>query len=192
MPASAVPMLMDRTGIAMVATKARQPSRTARGRRSTPRANRATSPLRGAVWSFRTHGRRNLSMPCPTLARTAGSRVTAVTTALFFFSGRSVHVQAPGQQPPQGQLRCEGDGRVIIKVDGKDYAVNAKAGPRYPLIQTIWNENTAPSVKIDRLILIGLTLCNWHTSSTKSVRKRGAAKKPGFDLLVSSAARKHK
>jgi len=118
--------------------------------------------------------------------------VTAVTTALFFFSGRSVHVQAPGQQPPQGQLRCEGDGRVIIKVDGKDYAVNAKAGPRYPLIQTIWNENTAPSVKIDRLILIGLTLCNWHTSSTKSVRKRGAAKKPGFDLLVSSAARKHK
>jgi len=93
--------------------------------------------------------------------------MAAVSTALFFFSGPSFHVQAPSQQPPQGQLRCEGNGGVIIKVDGKDYAVNAKAGPRYPVIQTIWNENTAPNVKIDRLILIGLTLCDWHTSSTK-------------------------
>ena len=102
--------------------------------------------------------------------------MAAVSTALFFFSGPSFHVQAPSQQPPQGQLRCEGNGGVIIKVDGKDYAVNAKAGPRYPVIQTIWNENTAPNVKIDRLILIGLTLCNWHTSSTKAVHKRGTAK----------------
>jgi hypothetical protein len=101
--------------------------------------------------------------------------MTAVTTALFFFSAPSALIQAPSQQARQGQLRCEGDGRVIIKVDGKDYGVNGKAGPRYPLIQTIWNENTAPNVKIDRLILIGLTLCNWHTSSTKAVPKRGAA-----------------
>ena len=102
--------------------------------------------------------------------------MAAVSTALFFFSGPSFHVQAPSQQPPQGQLRCEGNGGVIIKVDGKDYAVNGKAGPRYPVIQTIWNENTAPNVKIDRLILIGLTLCDWHTSSTKGLRKRGAAR----------------
>jgi hypothetical protein len=99
--------------------------------------------------------------------------VTAVTTALFAFSGASVQSHPPSEQA-QGQLRCEGDGGVIINVDGKDYAVNAKAGPRYPLIQTIWNENTAPHVKIDRLILVGLTLCNWHTSSTRAVHKRGA------------------
>ena len=33
-----------------------------------------------------------------------------------------------------GELRCEGGGAIIINVDGKDYAVNGMAGPRYPPI----------------------------------------------------------
>ena len=35
----------------------------------------------------------------------------------------------------KGELRCEGAGAVIINVDGKDYAVNGMAGPRYPPIE---------------------------------------------------------
>ena len=33
----------------------------------------------------------------------------------------------PSQKMTQGELRCEGPGAVIIKVDGKDYAVNGMA-----------------------------------------------------------------
>ena len=40
----------------------------------------------------------------------------------------------------QGELRCEGLGGVVINVGGKDYAVNGVAGPRYPPIESIWNE----------------------------------------------------
>ena len=60
-----------------------------------------------------------------------------------------------------GELRCEGRGAVIIKVDGRDYAVNGMAGPRYPPIQTLWNKKSQPQADIDRLIVQGLTLCAW-------------------------------
>jgi hypothetical protein len=61
----------------------------------------------------------------------------------------------------QGELRCEGAGAVIINVDGKDYAVNGRAGPAYPPIQSVWNSATYPETDIDRLIVRGLTLCEW-------------------------------
>jgi hypothetical protein len=61
----------------------------------------------------------------------------------------------------QGELRCEGSGGVIINVDGKDYAVNGKAGPRYPPIESIWNSATHPEADIDRILSRGLTLCDW-------------------------------
>ena len=60
-----------------------------------------------------------------------------------------------------GELRCEGRGAVIINVDGRDYAVNGMAGPRYPPIQTLWNKESQPQADIDRLIVQGLTLCAW-------------------------------
>jgi hypothetical protein len=60
-----------------------------------------------------------------------------------------------------GELRCEGSGAVVINVDGKDYAVNGMAAPRYPQIQGIWNEATYPEIDIDRLVVRGLTLCEW-------------------------------
>jgi hypothetical protein len=61
----------------------------------------------------------------------------------------------------QGELRCEGGGGVIIKVEGKDYAVNGKAGPRYPPIESIWNSTTHPEVDLSRILSRGLTLCDW-------------------------------
>jgi hypothetical protein len=61
----------------------------------------------------------------------------------------------------QGQLRCKGAGALIINVDGKDYAVNGKAGPSYPPIQRIWNSDNYPNLDIGRIIDRGLTLCDW-------------------------------
>jgi hypothetical protein len=61
----------------------------------------------------------------------------------------------------QGQLRCEGAGAVIVNVDGTDYAVNSLAGPHYPPIQRVWNSVTEPGADIDRIIVQGLTLCDW-------------------------------
>jgi hypothetical protein len=61
----------------------------------------------------------------------------------------------------QGELRCEGDGAVIINVDGKDYAVNGMAGPRYPPIERIWNSATHPEADVGRILSRGLTLCDW-------------------------------
>jgi|RhiMethySRZTD1v2_1073278.scaffolds.fasta_scaffold260346_3 hypothetical protein len=60
----------------------------------------------------------------------------------------------------QGELRCEGAEGVIINVAGKDYAVNDKAGPRYPPIQSIWNSATHPEADIERILSRGLTLCD--------------------------------
>lgn len=69
----------------------------------------------------------------------------------------------PSIKLAEGELRCERAGAVIINVAGKDYGVNGKAGPSYPPIQTIW---TVPQAKIDRLIVHGLTLCDWQTAAS--------------------------
>jgi len=61
----------------------------------------------------------------------------------------------------QGELRCEGAGGVVINVDGKDYAVNGMAGPRYPPIERIWNSATQPEADTGRILSRGLTLCDW-------------------------------
>lgn len=73
----------------------------------------------------------------------------------------------PSLKVAEGDLRCEGAGAVIIRIDGKDYALNGLASRSYPLIQTIWNETTGPKVNINSLIVHGLSLCDWHTASTK-------------------------
>jgi hypothetical protein len=74
-------------------------------------------------------------------------------------------INRPPHYTSEGELRCQGAGGVIIKVGGKDYAVNAMAGPGYPPIQSIWNETTFPRANIDRLIVRGLTFCDWETAS---------------------------
>jgi hypothetical protein len=80
--------------------------------------------------------------------------VLGVLALSSFGAGRSEKVM-------QGELRCEGDGGVIINVDGKDYAVNGKAGPRYPPIESICNNATRPEADIGRILSRGLTLCDW-------------------------------
>ena len=65
------------------------------------------------------------------------------------------------QNMTQGELGCEGPGAVIIKVDGKDYAVNAMAGSRYPPIESIWTSANHPEADIGRILDRGLTLCDW-------------------------------
>jgi hypothetical protein len=64
----------------------------------------------------------------------------------------------PFFNPAQGELRCEGPGAVVIKVAGKDYGL---AAARYPPIQRIWNSATYPEADTDRIIVRGLTLCDW-------------------------------
>ncbi|HKA99313.1 MAG TPA: hypothetical protein VKD02_00910 [Methyloceanibacter sp.] len=60
-----------------------------------------------------------------------------------------------------GELRCEGSGAIVIKVGGRDYAVNGMAGSRYPPLQSVWNQDSQPEINIDRLIAQGITLCDW-------------------------------
>jgi hypothetical protein len=45
----------------------------------------------------------------------------------------SIAIVVLGRNPvklAQGELRCQGGGAIIIKIDGKDYAVNGMAKPR--------------------------------------------------------------
>jgi hypothetical protein len=86
--------------------------------------------------------------------------VIITTFVLYLLGSPTLHLA-------EGQLRCEGAGAVVIRVSGKDYAVNGMASRNYPMIQTIWNETTGPKVNVDRLIAQGLTLCDWHTAATK-------------------------
>lgn len=58
---------------------------------------------------------------------------------------------------PQGWLRCEGKGAVILTVQGEDYAVNGMAGSRYAPMQAVWD----PSIDVGPIISRGLALCQW-------------------------------
>jgi hypothetical protein len=65
----------------------------------------------------------------------------------------------------QGELRCEGAGAVVINIDGTDYAVNGMASRRYPPIQRVWNSASHPESDIDRIVVRGLTLCDWGSKN---------------------------
>ncbi len=72
--------------------------------------------------------------------------------------------QAVGPASPHrvlGEIRCEGHGAIVINVDGRDYAVNGMASSRYTPIQSLWTKNSHPEIDIDRLIVQGITLCDW-------------------------------
>jgi hypothetical protein len=88
---------------------------------------------------------------------------------LFFKSGSSSEAPLLRSKSPskmaQGELRCEGAGAVVIKIDGTDYAVNGMASRRYPPIQRVWNNSSHPENDIDRIIVRGLTLCDWGSKS---------------------------
>jgi hypothetical protein len=87
--------------------------------------------------------------------------VAAIAVLVLAVLGLSSFGASRSEKVMQGELRCEGAGGVIINVDGKDYAVNGMAGPRYPPIQSIWNSATHPEADIERILSRGLTLCDW-------------------------------
>jgi hypothetical protein len=90
-----------------------------------------------------------------------GNPVLLIVTGSLLGSVAAVAFVWPFTNLMQGELRCEGRGAVIIKIAGKDYAVNAMASPRRPPIRAIWNTASYPETNIDRLIVKGLTLCDW-------------------------------
>jgi hypothetical protein len=107
---------------------------------------------------------------------------TSSTAALFFKSG-SLSKMTQGlffksgshSQMAQGELRCEGSGAVVINIDGADYAVNSMASRHYPPIQRIWNTATYPKSDIDRIIVRGLTLCDWSSKNHATLALKASA-----------------
>jgi hypothetical protein len=69
----------------------------------------------------------------------------------------------------QGELRCEGAGAVVINIDGADYAVNGMASRRYPPVQRVWNSASHPENDVDRIIVRGLTLCDWDSKNRSTL-----------------------
>jgi hypothetical protein len=62
---------------------------------------------------------------------------------------------------PEGHLRCEGSGAVILTVGGKDYAVNGMASTRYASIQPVCKQTKNSIIDVGPIISRGLTLCKW-------------------------------
>lgn len=94
--------------------------------------------------------------------------VTALTVGALLLALAGLGPHTAGQSSASivphhalGELRCEGSGAIVIKVEGRDYAVNGMAGSRYPPVQTVWNKTSHPEIDIDRLIVQGITLCDW-------------------------------
>jgi hypothetical protein len=73
-------------------------------------------------------------------------------------------------------VRCEGAGAIVINVDGADYAVNGKASRHYPTIQRVWNPTTFPETNLDRIIVRGLTLCDWSLKRPSTLALNAAAR----------------
>jgi hypothetical protein len=87
--------------------------------------------------------------------------VALFAIGLLFAGIATMGVRWPFANMAEGELRCESGGAVVVKIAGKDYAVNGMASTRYPPIQQIWNDANYPGTRIDRIITRGLTLCDW-------------------------------
>jgi hypothetical protein len=87
--------------------------------------------------------------------------VTLCVVGWLIIAVATLSLRWPFSSVGVGELRCEGSGAVVIKILGKDYAVNGMASSRYPPVQQIWNNQTYPDTDIDRLVARGLTLCDW-------------------------------
>jgi len=117
------------------------------------------------------------SIPAATALLMVGLTISSLG-ALFLKSGPPSENGPPSEavflksgspsKMAQGQVRCEGAGAVVINIAGADYAVNGMASRRYPPIQRVWNSGTHPESDIDRIIVRGLTLCDWGSKSNKA------------------------
>jgi hypothetical protein len=90
--------------------------------------------------------------------------ITLLTIAFTVGAAAVLATAWPFTNLAQGELRCEGAGAVVIRIAGRDYAVNGLASGRYPPVQSVWNSTTYPKTDIDRLIVEGLTLCDWQSA----------------------------
>jgi hypothetical protein len=82
-----------------------------------------------------------------------------ISSVLAVFEGNS------STQTAQGEVRCEGAGAVVVNIDGVDYAANGMASRLYPPVQWVWNAAAYPESDLDRIIIAGLTLCDWESAS---------------------------
>ena len=73
-----------------------------------------------------------------------------------------VGISWPFTDLAQGELRCKKGGTVVIRI-----AVNGAASSLYTSVQQIWNSATYPNADFDRLIVKGLTLCDWGAPPPK-------------------------
>ena len=102
--------------------------------------------------------------------RSIPAAVALLMLALTISSTVAALMKSSASKMAQGDVRCEGAGAVVINIDGADYAVNGMASRRYPPIQQVWNAATHPEADIDRIIVVGLTLCDWENASSLAFR----------------------
>lgn len=88
--------------------------------------------------------------------------VTLLAIGLLLTAIATLVLRWPFADMAAGELRCESGGALVVRIAGIDYAVNGMASTRYPPIQRIWNEDNFPATDIDRIIVRGLTLCDWQ------------------------------
>jgi hypothetical protein len=86
--------------------------------------------------------------------------ILTISATAALFEGRS--------NVAQGEVRCEEAGAIVINIDGTDYAVNGMASRRFPPIQRVWNATAYPESDIDRIVVTGLTLCDWRSERTSA------------------------
>lgn len=61
--------------------------------------------------------------------------VTLLTLGLLAVAVALVTLRWPFADMAAGELRCESGGALVVKIAGKDYALNGMASTRYPPIQ---------------------------------------------------------
>jgi hypothetical protein len=93
--------------------------------------------------------------------------VTLLAIGLLLAAIVTLGLRWPFANMAEGELRCESGGAVVVRIAGKDYAVNGMASERYPPIQSIWNNDNYPGTNIDRIVVRGLTLCDWELATGK-------------------------
>ena len=93
--------------------------------------------------------------------------VTLLAIGLLLAAIVTLGLRWPFANMAEGELRCESGGAVVVRIAGKDYAVNGMASARYPPIQSIWNNDNYPGTNIDRIVVRGLTLCDWELATGK-------------------------
>ena len=108
--------------------------------------------------------------------RSIPAAIAVLMLALTIGSVVALFKDNPFSTMAQGEVRCEGAGAVVVNIDGLDYAANGMASRRYPPIQRVWNTATYPQTNIDRIIVAGLTLCDWGSVSVSTLALNAAAK----------------